>query len=663
MSRSPGTPLIREESEERYDMDMSNYEWTPSPSKSNQKASRGNVNFGMSNSMASIASAGSSYRYDDDDDDDLMSSALGSDDGREFDDDLDSTMINQSNGDDRPEGWVDPDILYGDELGYWVIMLLRGSTCGRRIKRCVFKLAVAHILANIALIVMAYLEDRLYNSSPYFETSPYGASLHYLMWCTCIPGMFVGFLNVLFLKYWASIVTNRLLFTQMLRILVAAEVICLGFAVWMISVLLLMFDDVKRWNDDLQLSTIFPFYLCTIIFTFPYIAAVAYYTLDITFWMDELVNANGDIKEPNPPVDVMDLTDVSLNQVLLLVAAMPCLVSVQIFDLSVACYHAILRYITNRTRERREVEENRRLQKEMAENEAARGRTSVWNRAVRTAKRRWKACFAQCCPCWCGEKKKVMEEGEMDLTEMGLQNPYANMAGPGSPGKRPQQGGDEKEGDDDDNSAHLFTGNDREVTERLARIKAEEEQEKKLAAKAVLEQVERDAQAERDKEERERQMVIAKREQEQLMKENAKNSVPVLDVPSFKAHWAHLKTAGSFHCKLKSKPELNNLIAHMKKQGFHVVFASSPSPNEIEIGICNIRENLDGEAWFLARFLASGSGFSAVMKSEDATITSVFVKKFALAKVLRIDTKAGATNAPTGSSPLKAFSPNKASKN
>jgi len=39
------------------------------------------------------------------------------------------------------------------------------------------------------------------------------------------------------------------------------------------------------------------------------------------------------------------------------------------------------------------------------------------------------------------------------------------------------------------------------------------------------------------------------------------------------------------------------------------------------------------------------------------------VKKFALAKVLRIDTKAGATNAPTGSSPLKAFSPNKASNN
>lgn len=100
----------------------------------------------------------------------------------------------------------------------------------------------------------------------------------------------------------------------------------------------------------------------------------------------------------------------------------------------------------------------------------------------------------------------------------------------------------------------------------------------------------------------------------------------------------------------------------MKKQGFHVVFASAPSPTEIEIGICNIRENLDGEAWFLARFLASGSGFSAVMKSEDAGSTSAFVKKFALAKVLRIDAKAGATNAISGSSPLKEFSPNKATK-
>jgi hypothetical protein len=67
------------------------------------------------------------------------------------------------------------------------------------------------------------------------------------------------------------------------------------------------------------------------------------------------------------------------------------------------------------------------------------------------------------------------------------------------------------------------------------------------------------------------------------------------------------------------------------------VFASSPATGGIEVGICNIRSSGE-DAWFLARFLATSANFSAVMKCQDLAAVEKFVRKFALAKVLKIDT-------------------------
>ena len=39
---------------------------------------------------------------------------------------------------------------------------------------------------------------------------------------------------------------------------------------------------------------------------------------------------------------------------------------------------------------------------------------------------------------------------------------------------------------------------------------------------------------------------------------------------------------------------------------------------EIEVGVCNIRKGAQ-DKWFLARFLATATDFSAVMKTEDGT--------------------------------------------
>ena len=84
-------------------------------------------------------------------------------------------------------------------------------------------------------------------------------------------------------------------------------------------------------------------------------------------------------------------------------------------------------------------------------------------------------------------------------------------------------------------------------------------------------------------------------------------------------------------------PSLILFTEHIKKQGFHVVYATSPTSSDIELGICNIR-SAGNEAWFLARFIASSSSFSTIMKAEIPEEVSAHVKKFALAKILKIDT-------------------------
>ena len=112
---------------------------------------------------------------------------------------------------------------------------------------------------------------------------------------------------------------------------------------------------------------------------------------------------------------------------------------------------------------------------------------------------------------------------------------------------------------------------------------------------------------------------------------------PTLSVHQFKALWSSLQVLGSFQCKLRAAPNMQTLTQHLRKQNFHVVFAASPSDTETEVSICNIRPSGE-DSWFMARFLFSKSVFSAAMKSQSADEVEGYVKKFALARVLKIDT-------------------------
>lgn len=181
---------------------------------------------------------------------------------------------------------------------------------------------------------------------------------------------------------------------------------------------------------------------------------------------------------------------------------------------------------------------------------------------------------------------------------------------------------------------------DREKEERLERERAVREREDRKR-QLELEEAAAEKRRRADEQLQEAARVLNERrqrdEEEAAQRERELNGWDrTLAVAKFKTIWATLGTAGSFQCNLKSLPAITNLTEHLKKQGFHIVFAAKPSPNDVEVGVCNIRIQ-EQDPWFMARFLATQNSFSAVMKAENTEQVTAYVKKFALAKVLKID--------------------------
>lgn len=546
----------------------------------------------------------SSPLYNDEADYDWASDAVGS---YEEEDDEEG-YSEEENGRPPP---LHPDILYGDECLYSLVRLVRGSTAGRKLKRTIFKLCSVLMLCTFPLIVIAYIEDRTFEVGQYFTLSPHGATLSVLMWLTAIPGFLLGAFSLSFIRYWASLCTNRLLLTNIIRIFVCVMLLYLFIVTYTVAVVFLTFGNIKRWQDSILLVRIFPFYLCTVIFICPLDLGILLYLMDTSYYLDEISDPASVIEEPDPPVDVLDLSDVTASQLILVLLSLPFLFFIQFFDFCVAVKRAVVRYFTLQIKRRSDALAAKE-QAEAAQPVRRRG-TNAIVRVYRTAKR----LLGRLCSGLGGGSKTApiasgggdAERGEEKVQEL-----------------RPQ-------------------AKDRELEERLAREAAMEEDARKAERRALQLQAQRAEEDARLRREGEyRAELEAKALAEQRERELASRA-PTLDVPLFKARWGETPAAGSFQCRLRALPELSALADHMRSMGFHVVFASVPAANECELGVCNIREQGTGP-WFMARFLASQGTFSAVMKSEDPASAPAYVKKFALAKVLKIDSSSAAPRNP-----------------
>lgn len=475
------------------------------------------------------------------------------------------------------------DELYGSEIGYWIVKLLRGTTAGRQLKRNIAKFTCYQIAAGIPFIIMAAIVERSYNMSTVYTLSKYGASLLNLTYLIAICTLFLALCSILIIRYWASICTNRKLLLEIMRIYVIFFMVVLGLLVWLWCALFMTFQRVTNieWTSNIVYTALFPVYLSTIIFGIPYTIALVYYCLDIWYLIFEIGENGADIDEPDVPADVADLSDVSLQQALFFILVIPCVLSIQFVDLISAICRACGRYRAYRRKKAAEKEAKSIKSK----------RRSIFERIITTFTKRFPSFGTSVLPMDDTSNKYVADVQLQDM-EKG-----------------------------------------REEIEQMERERAEYEStrrrniEEQSRQQEILEDRERQRQYE---EEQERQRV----EEEKLREEEATNAY-FLTITQFKTKWKNLPTGGSFQCKLKALPSLHTLSEHLQKKGFHIVYSSNGKSSDIEIGICNTRNTLN-DGWFMARFLASSTSFSSVMKSENPNDIKIYVKLFELAKVIKI---------------------------
>jgi len=460
---------------------------------------------------------------------------------------------------DRSRGRFNPDEEFGAEFGYGLIKALRGSSIGRQTRRCLFWLGMYKFLYGIPIFVLACYEDYNLNFMPYFTAYSNGSSLMGLQYGTSFLALFTGTLCWLMVKYWSSMVTNRDLLVDILKVYQAIIVLYLILVIVTMDKVFTVFKDVD-WNDYTG-KRVFPIYIITAVSLFPYFFALLYYGLDMSF-LAESIMYGGNIREPGDPSPAVDFSDLTLLNLLMAAIALPFMALEQCKDKAVDLYEWSSRNVAGALAERRKKHQK-----------AAKARKSFFNRITKTFTRVWTNIVGDF-----KERKKAFED----------RTPLAGLT---------------------------------DVNEMLEADMAQVRLQALIAAREAKEASERAEREAKEKEQRELEMA------------------PTLSARMFKQLWGNLESSGSFQCKLKADALQQAFVEHLRKQGFHVVFVSNPQIGGFEVGVCNVRENGEG-AWFLARFLSNARTFSAVMKCQDPSIVTGFVKKFALARVLRIDTTA-----------------------
>jgi hypothetical protein len=434
------------------------------------------------------------------------------------------------------------------------------------------------------------------------------------MWMTAFPSLLLATFAFFCIRYWASLCTNREMLINMSRMYMIFSFLLFFFNLYCITVWFLQFGKVV-WNKaDPFLLQMLPLYIFSVIFLFIHGAAIVIYVLDIWYVLDGLVLGE-DIEEPDPPPNIMNLEDVSFQQMLLFIVVIPCVFAIQIMDF----INAYIRFVQRYCAHRRRVSTDRHLNAQQQRERKHHGRRTICGRIAKTIYNRW-VCITWCC------RGRDASTSSSFSPEGDVNQLAAAESGESGEGVGQQQ---------------LRVVVDRELQERLERERVEEEKRRRAEARADAakkqlqeEETKRKAAAE---EEMRRQQAEADEELMKLQEEaevrrkleaEAAARAPVLTLRDFKTLWGTLDTGGAFQAKIKVQPSLIALTEHLHKQGFHIVFTSSSSTTEIEIGVCNIRQvwhdnsaeaTTTPEAWFLARFLASATHFSAVMKFNKLT--------------------------------------------
>ena len=203
----------------------------------------------------------------------------------DFDDEL-SAQVQLDIEDDF--GPINEDDEYQHELGYFMILLLRGDTVGRQLKQDIFKLGFFHLYCGIPMFIICCVEDDKYDWTSYFTPTHFGSPLLDLQYVVSFFALLFGVLSWLAVHHWASLVSNRELFTKISKAYQFSLVFLFGFSCWNIGVLYNVFKDSDLSNTPVD-QEIRVLVYCSWIFFLPHLIAMFLYFLNIN-WLQEQVD-------------------------------------------------------------------------------------------------------------------------------------------------------------------------------------------------------------------------------------------------------------------------------------------------------------------------------------------------------------------------------------
>jgi hypothetical protein len=501
--------------------------------------------------------------------------------------------------DDEEKGLVDHtslDVQMEEEFGYNIIVGIRGRTTGRRIKRELFCFTLFQIITGISLYTIYWYETKTKFIMDFFIR----IDSDVLGWTRSIAIMCFlwGLVSMTIIRYWSSLVTNRVLLSTVLKIMVT-----IFFIKWILVLIALVtvFNTFSEYRYGAgaspDVNNMFPFFLCSVIFLFSYLMCTCCYGMNISY-LNEEVELGGNIKEPGAVIN-MNLTGVTFKECCTVILAYPVALVYQGAELIYAIWLMGSRgwyFFWRRYEEQKQASVTAKAAAAAARSKKGR---SLYRRLKKTVNR------------LLGYLPFFRKKHDVDPYVAPLPQAMDNT--------------------------HI---GDKEQAERLEKERKSEEAQRRAEFEKMRRQKQGEEDEKRKKAEEEAAAAAARlKEIEEEEAHIAANQLKTtLNSENFKKTWGELQQAGSFQCKLKIMPEIKTFTAHLIKQGFHVVFAAGPGSNgDIELGLCNIRSSND-EKWFLARLLVSKGAFSAIMKAQAPDIVPKYVKKFALAKILKIDT-------------------------
>lgn len=505
------------------------------------------------------------------------------------------------NDDDFVVDILDTSNVRKDSL-YYYVTLFEGESNGRHLKREVFKLGLAEFLAGFIIFVISCYEDGNFSEIyTMFYLQVMGATVLSYQYLFCIPAFFLGIGSLLMIFYWAKVTSSVNFFIKLITVYLFATIMIFIFS--LLSTISISMTIPKSKALNLYLDSSVP--TCIILtITVQVLVHIKLFfgVLNLSYYK-ERVELQGGISEPgSTPLEEAienDLEHMTICELFLYILAAPLALCLHMKD-TCSC---VLLWCHEKVNIAGDV---------LADIETP---TPVVIMCIMLS--RFLSSFSL------SSRSRSSVHNYSDHSQAAMQNQtppvgeqqrHRKRDVEEEQSKRALEENDKKYSDEDDEDVDILSDDESVAEAEATATPTPAEPEVRQPGTELL-----------------------GRGGSTHLPTSAKDDRIPLTAAQYRQIWQQLPSSGAFQCKVKEAPTKSALTAHFRAQGFHVAFATIQNTNDIEVGVCNYKDTTDDPS-FLARFMFTHASlmFSSVVKAQKPDLVAVYVKKFALAKVLKI---------------------------